>query len=333
MTIDAADPDQARPWVTVVIPTFNRRSLIGGAIDSALAQKGVDVEVLVVDDGSTDGTVAWLAQAYAHKPVSSLPNAGRKGPAGGRNTGLRAARGDFVALLDSDDRFLPCHLSAAVSVMARHTGVGVVFGRARYLKHGAPVDYMGPNFTRKLEAAPKFAEDEELVVMDTGFFEHLLEQGCWFNLSSVVLSRAAAQLPMREDLRVAEDYEYWVRLSRTHGFACLKREQIEYTLGDDNISFESDTRVEGHAPQLLRAYDHMLGYEALTRRQRRLIELRMAGELFDWGYRAGATGHSLQSIQLHLRSLALGLRVRNTAAICKTALRAVAYGVIPGVRL
>jgi glycosyltransferase involved in cell wall biosynthesis len=319
--------------VSVVIPTFNRLQLLGASVDSALSQTGVEVDVVVVDDGSTDGTENWLAQAYGGMPVQLLRNAGLKGPAGGRNTGLQAASGDFVALLDSDDRFLPGHLSAAVGVMTRHSGVDVVFGRARYLQGGAPVPYMGPNFTLKLGLAPKAMEDDEMTLFGPGFFDHLLEHGCWFNLSSVVLSRAAAQQHMREDLRVAEDYEYWVRLSRTLGFACLKREQIEYTLGDDNISFESDTLAEGHAPQMLRAYRHMLGYETLTPRQRRLIEFRMAGELFDWGYRAGSMGRSLQSIQLHARSWAFGLRARNTMAICKTTLRAVASRVAPGKRL
>ena len=60
--------------VTVVIPTYNRRHLLAGAIDSALAQEGVQVDVIVVDDGSTDGTIDWLQQTYAHQPVQVLRN-------------------------------------------------------------------------------------------------------------------------------------------------------------------------------------------------------------------------------------------------------------------
>ena len=308
---------------SVVIPTFNRRHLLPAAIDSALAQAGVQVDVVVVDDGSTDGTVDWLQQAYAGRPVQVLRNIGLKGPAGGRNTGLCAARGELVALLDSDDRFLPGHLSQAAQVFARFPEIGLVFGRARYLSDGQAVDYMGPSFTRKLGLAPKAAEDDDVAVMGPGFFEHLLQQGCWFNLSSVVLSRAAAAVPMREDLRVAEDFEYWVRLSRSFGFACLKQEQIEYTLGDDNISFEADDSVEGHAPQLLRAYGYMRAYAGLTTRQRRLIDRQMAEVLFDWGYRASQHGRTRQAMDLHARSCTYGLRTRNVAAIVKTALRAV----------
>jgi len=306
--------------VSVVIPTYNRRPLLGAAIDSALAQAGVAVDVIVVDDGSTDGTADWLQQAYAGQPVRVLRNTGGKGPAGGRNTGLRAARGDLVALLDSDDRFLPGHLSQAAQAFARWPELGLVFGRARYLRDGQAVDYMGPNFTRKLGLAPKATEDDDVALMGPGFFEHLLQQGCWFNLSSVVLSRAAAAQPMQEDLRVAEDYEYWVRLSRRFSFACLKQEQVEYTLGDDNISFEADLRVEGHAPQMLRAYGHMRAYQGLSAGQRKLIQDRMAEELFDWGYRARQHGHTAQALDLHTRSLGYGLRTRNVAALLKTVL-------------
>ncbi|RVT53462.1 glycosyltransferase family 2 protein [Rubrivivax albus] len=306
----------------VVIPTYNRRTTVGVAIDSVLAQQalppGCALTVIVVDDGSTDGTVAALEAAYAGRPVKVLRNLGAKGPAGGRNTGLAAAADcDAVALLDSDDRFLPHHLAEALAVLQSHPGVGLVFGRARYLQGGRPVDYMGPNFDRKLALAPKQQDDGTLSVFGPGFFSHLLEQGCWFNLSSVVLSAAAARERMREDLRVAEDYEFWLRLSRRFGAACLKREQIEYTLGEDNISFESDARVEGHAPQLLRAYDHMLHYEGLTAADRARVHRRIADELFDWAWRARQRKQRGTAARLHLRSMRHGRRTDNLLSLLK----------------
>jgi len=307
--------------VSVVIPTYNRRHIIGAAIDSVLAQQGLpagtDLEVVVVDDGSSDGTAPWLAQAYVDRPVRVLRNTGAKGPAGGRNTGLAASTGRVVALLDSDDRFLPGHLSDALAVLQAHPGVGVIFGRARYLQSGQPVDYMGTNFQSKLALAPKLHDSQTLAVFNPDFFCHLLEQGCWFNLSSVVLHPDAAAQRMCEDLRVAEDYEFWVRLSRSHGFACLKRDQIEYTLGEDNISFESDAMVEGHAPQLLRAYGHMLDYSGLAPAEVHAVRLRIANELFDWGYRARHRGQRATAIKLHLRSLWQGKRTANALALLK----------------
>lgn len=312
----------------VVIPTYNRRHSIGAAIDSALAQAGpgLEVTVFVVDDRSTDDTLPWLAQAYAGRPVVTLSNAGRKGPAGGRNTGLAAvqAQGGFdaVALLDSDDRFLPGHLADAAAVLAAEPGVQVVFGRARYVQGGREVPYMGPEFERKLAASPTLRRTEAWTVFDPArFFTSLLRHGCWFNLSSVVLAAAAAGQRMREELRVSEDYEFWARLSRRHGFACLHRPQIEYALGDDNISFEADRSVEGHSPQLLQALEILAGYEGLDAEQRQLLATSRAQVLFDWAWRAEGARRWQEARRLYRQSLRLGLRARNLSALAKLMVR------------
>jgi glycosyltransferase involved in cell wall biosynthesis len=303
--------------ISVVIPTYNRRHVIAPAINSALTQGCGDVEVIVVDDGSTDGTLEWLSAEYANRPVIGKRNEGLKGPAGGRNTGIRAARGEFVALLDSDDAFLPNHLTDALAAFANYPDLGVVFGRARYERAGVEVDYMGPNFTRKLGLAPKQFEDEQLAVFGDGFFDHLLEQGCWFNLSSVVLRKEAADLLMNDTLRISEDYEFWVRLSRRFRFACLKRQQIRYSLHDENISFEAAKSSADHAPRLLTALEIMRAYPDLKRSQLQLIDDQRAGILFDWAYRCRMAGEWRQAAALLLRSLRLGRRVANVTALAK----------------
>jgi glycosyltransferase involved in cell wall biosynthesis len=310
--------------IAIVIPTYNRRQSIGAAVDSALAQAEHDLEVtvFVVDDRSSDDTVPWLSRAYAGRPVVVLTNSGRKGPAGGRNTGLSAVQQqggfDAVALLDSDDRFLPGHLAQAVALMVTEPGVGVVFGRARYMQGVNEVPYMGPEFERKLAASPVLRRTDAWTVFDpAAFFSSLLRHGCWFNLSSVVLSAAAARERMQEQLRVSEDYEFWVRLSRRHGFACLHHPQIEYTLGDDNISFEADKAVEGHSPQILQALEIIAGYEGLSAADSALLAEQRAGVLFDWGWRAREAGRFAESWRLHQRSLRLGRRGANLASLLK----------------
>lgn len=314
--------------VSVVIPTHNRRGTIALAIDSALAQRAGDVEleVLVVDDASTDGTGEWLTQAYAAQPVHVLSNRGLKGPAGGRNTGIRAARGDFVALLDSDDAYLPGHLAQALEAFNAHPDLAVVFGRARYERNGVPEDYMGPNFTRKLALAPKRHADERLVVFDDSFFEHLLQQGCWFNLSSVVLRKHAASELMDERLRISEDYEFWARLARKHRFACLLAQQIRYTLHEDNLSFEAANSAADHAPRLLQALEVMRAYPGLSPRQVGLIDAQRADILFDWAYRCRLRRRWGDAARLHARSLRLGRVAGNLAALAKLPLLAMRPG-------
>lgn len=313
---------------SVVIPTFNRRHQLGGAISSVLNQ-GVPLEVIVVDDGSTDGTLAWLAEAYADAPVRVLKNERSKGPAGARNTGLMAVRGEAVALLDSDDRFLPGHLAACAQTLERFAEVDVIFGRAVYERNGEPVEYMAPNFERKLTFAMTSYADADVSVFSEGFFGHLLQHGCYFNLSTVVLrANAVRGQSMNESLRVAEDYEYWVRLSRAHRFACLHGPQICYALHEQNISFEADGSAEQHAPSLLTAYEIMLAYPALDSAHARQIRANIAEVLFNWGWRCRQHGRLADAAGLHMRSFRYGLWRENLAALAKLG----AAGLFPRLR-
>ncbi|NMG47404.1 glycosyltransferase [Azoarcus communis] len=316
--------------ISVVIPTYNRRHQIGGAIDSALSQvcETLEVEVIVVDDGSSDGTVAWLDTAYAGQPVRILSNARGKGPAGARNTGILAVQGELVALLDSDDQFLPGHLAAAARLFRKHPDVGLVFGRAQYEQDGVVVDYMGPNFDRKLALAPRTDEDEETIIFTPAYSSHLLEYGCYFNLSSVVMRAEFARSLMTESLRIAEDFEFWVRLSRQTTFACLKNAQIRYQLHGDNISFEAAASAADHAPYLIKAYETMLGYSGLSRTDQDTIHRHLAQTLFDWAYRCRLHGRLGEAMALHVRSARLGLRRRNLMAVVKLAVQ----GLLPSNR-
>ena len=92
------------PRVSVVIPTYNRGNLIGQAIDSVLAQSYSDFEIIVSDDGSTDDTAARVARYGDRVRYVRTANGG---VAHARNVGTREARGDYLAYLDSDDRYYP----------------------------------------------------------------------------------------------------------------------------------------------------------------------------------------------------------------------------------
>jgi glycosyltransferase involved in cell wall biosynthesis len=103
-----------RNLVSIIIPSYNRAHCLERAIQSALQQTYTDREVLVVDDGSTDNTAEVLAPFGDAISVIHQSNAG---PSAARNTGIRAARGDFVAFLDSDDEWLPGKLEYQLPLM------------------------------------------------------------------------------------------------------------------------------------------------------------------------------------------------------------------------
>ena len=113
----------AAPRVSVVIPCFNAERFLAAALDSALAQDGPSLEVLVADDGSTDGTPAVLARYAGRVRVLHQDH---RGPAAARNACLRAARGEYVALLDADDRFRPGKLARQAAVLDARPDIGLV---------------------------------------------------------------------------------------------------------------------------------------------------------------------------------------------------------------
>jgi glycosyltransferase involved in cell wall biosynthesis len=118
--------------VSVIIPTYNRADLIGQAIDSVLAQAHQQVEVIVADDGSTDDTAAVVG-AYGDR-VRYLPLPHRGLPAATRNAGIRAATGDLLAFLDSDDLFLPNKLAVQAAALVQNLAAGVAYANGVYFR-------------------------------------------------------------------------------------------------------------------------------------------------------------------------------------------------------
>ena len=130
------------PLVSIVMPTYNRADTIQRAIASIHAQSWSDWELIVVDDGSTDGTRSRLAGL---DPRVRLLRHDNQGVTAARNTGLAAAKGELIAFLNSDDEWLPHHLALAVAFFAAHPGEHLFtsefwedFGNGECVKHHRP---------------------------------------------------------------------------------------------------------------------------------------------------------------------------------------------------
>ncbi len=117
--------DRKAPAVSVIIPTYNRAHIIPQTIDSVLAQTFRDFEIIVIDDGSTDDTSALLQHRYGEKiTYGRIKNSGL--PAA-RNTGIKAARGHYIAFIDDDDVWLPDKLELQTTLMQNNPSLGLVY--------------------------------------------------------------------------------------------------------------------------------------------------------------------------------------------------------------
>jgi hypothetical protein len=194
------------PAVSVVVPTFQRRELVVGAVRSVLAQTFEDFELIVVDDGSTDGTGEALAGIDQRVRYTWQEN---RGVSAARNAALRLAAGEIVAFLDSDNRWLPGHLAVVTAVLARHPeAVLVTTCPGARLGGAAPVDG---------------AEVVDLLPR--------LIFGSPVGYTSCVAARRAAVVAaggFDEHMEVLEDSDLWLRVSMLGPVCMVARRTIEH---------------------------------------------------------------------------------------------------------
>lgn len=187
--------------VSVIIPTYNRAAQIGEAIQSVLAQDHPNLEIIVADDGSTDGSADVVAEFGDAVRFFSLPHSGQ--PAVTRNRGLDQASGDFVAFLDSDDLCLPGKLTLQSAALEALPRAGLVYSDGYYFRED-PEQPTG----RLLEGLPTPSGD---VLGD-------LLRGNFLLSPAMLLIRRSCLLdagPFDEDpaLVVSEDFELWMRFA------------------------------------------------------------------------------------------------------------------------
>ena len=181
------------PRVSVIIPAYNRYSLLIEAIESVRAQTFTDYELLIVDDGSTDETPALANELDIH--YMSPTRTGM--PGASRNRGAEAARGEYLGFLDSDDLWLPEKLEKQVAVLDSHAEIPLVHTRELWKRGEKTVSQKGQNHRREgdvfRDALWKCTIGPSTVLMRKGVF---MELGGF-----------------DETLEVAEDYEFWLRLT------------------------------------------------------------------------------------------------------------------------
>ena len=182
------------PLISVIIPTYNRQGFLLQAVESVFKQTFSDYELIVIDDGSTDGTGEGLKPYENRLQYIYREN---RGVSAARNTGLQAARGDWIAFLDSDDYWLPAKLETQVRFFAENPRALICQTEEIWIRHGRRVN---PHKKHR-----KFSGDI--------FSPSLIR--CIVSPSAVMIRREFLNQtgPFDESLPACEDYDLWLRIS------------------------------------------------------------------------------------------------------------------------
>ena len=204
--------------VSIIITTFNHARFLADAIRSALAQTVPPLEVIVVDDGSTDDPAAVVAGF----PGVRMIRQHNQGLAAARNAGWRAAAGDHVVFLDADDRLLPNALALNLQQLSRSPDCALVFGGYRWID---------------VEGRPVGDPEVPLAVGDNAY-ERFLEGNCVGMHATVMYRRDVIDEVggFEERLRACEDYDLYLRVARRHRISATPECLAEYRRHDSNMS-------------------------------------------------------------------------------------------------
>jgi glycosyltransferase involved in cell wall biosynthesis len=292
------------PVVSVVMPAYNAASYLCEAIDSVLAQTFSAFELIVVDDGSTDDTLT-LARGFARTDsrvrVFTTPNGG---PAAARNVALGAARGEFIALLDSDDLLRPQYLATQIAILVAHPDVSIVTSNAINLGGGANFDgkpfWTGAGTLERVTARDVIAHEDAVCIL------------------SVFRRRMCDAIgPFNPTFSGNEDYEFWLRAT-VAGFVLVRNYEplASYRRHAGSLSSDEPRMIRG-VLKVLQHIDTLLDERPDEREALRRQVHRFTRELPRADLRASLQRSDAAAAARILRSLAADRRGWTLAALAR----------------
>jgi glycosyltransferase involved in cell wall biosynthesis len=243
--------------ISVITPTYNRAHLLGRAVQSVLGQTFRDFELIVVDDGSTDNTQEVVAN-MGDERLRYIRHERNRGASAARNTGIRAARGAYIAFQDSDDEWMPDKLEKQIRAFENaSSALGVVY-TGFWRIEGDKRTYIPSS-----QIEPKDGNVHS-VLLKTNFIappEVLIKRECFEKAGM-----------FDEELHMLEDWELWIRLSKYYQFKCLNEPLVRsyYTSGSVNAQ---RYRIQARARKLIlkKHYEDMKRDRGLLSRLKLMI--------------------------------------------------------------
>ncbi len=255
------------PVLSVITPAYNAEAYVASCIESVLGQTLPDLELLIVDDGSTDATAEIVSRFAAQDPRVRGFRGPNRGVSYSRNVALRHSRGRYLALLDADDQWDPSFAATMVHILDRQPNVGVVVGNA--LNLGGPHDGKPvrpwPAEPRELRFIDMIEHEDSVFIMSV-FRRAVYEQIGGFN----------------EQRHRSEDYDFWLRAAAadvtflTHPLPLGRYRRVPGSMSSNELAmFEAITQVLRDA----RGFRHRARAEELGAIDKQLEKLAAASLL------------------------------------------------------
>ena len=215
------------PIVSVIITTYNRGYLIDKAINSVLNQTYQDYEIIIVDDGSTDNTKE-VVKGFIDSRINYIFYADNLGVSAARNTGIKASQGEYIALLDSDDEWLPEKLEKQVVILQNESfEVGVVC-----------------SWQFNINANGEYICRRHLPKKGGNIYEDLLYTNPISAPTLLIRKECFEKVGLFDDLlNGQEDWDMWIRISKYYEFALIKIPLLKYRLHPNQISKNLEAKI------------------------------------------------------------------------------------------
>jgi glycosyltransferase involved in cell wall biosynthesis len=248
-----------QPEISVIIPSYNGAKFIKTAVESVLQQGIPSVEIVIVDDGSTDGTKRVL-QDYRDKGLVTYISQENKGPAAARNLGMRISKGEFICFLDADDILYPNSIQDRADVYKKYPELGLVFTDNKKVlrKNGKDVTYREndlreTNFLEEIASDHINLIDGDIYLLNKGIFYELVLH-CFIWTGTVMIRRSVLNDIgyFDEELKIAEDHDLWLRICRKYKIGFLNKTTAAYIMHNDGITtntplyYDSSIKVRSH---------------------------------------------------------------------------------------
>ena len=221
--------EKMKPLISVIIPTYNRAILLERAIISAISQTYKNIEIIVIDDGSRDGTKRVISDLKKRCPdIRYFYEKNSGGPSKPRNKGIIESKGQYIAFLDDDDEWLPRKLEEQMNLFFRSNSSKLGF-----------VGCYGYVISKNKKRIEK-------TKTSNSFFKDMLRKNRILTPTSILVKREVFNKVgvFDEKLRLWEDWEMWIRISKEYKFGILKEVLYKYCQHPQTLSKEIISKSE-----------------------------------------------------------------------------------------